>query len=222
MRDGLLQVELSGADGVAVLSPFGLLGPSTYTRMRDVLLKTVLAEPTAVVVDMSDLMVEPDAARSVFHAVWTQVAEWPGVPILLAAAGRPVDWALPSYATVEDALATVGAPPVRWVVRTPLPLRDSGGFARVVAEETCRLWGLGGISAEAADLADALVGLAARGVRPTVVFEWWRGRLVVGASEDVVVPCDPLDLRFAATGANRCGWSTTWSDGTLLWAVLDP
>ncbi|WP_170211797.1 hypothetical protein [Saccharothrix australiensis] len=205
-----------------MLSPFGLLGPSTYTRMRDVLLKTVLAEPTAVVVDMSDLMVEPDAARSVFHAVWTQVAEWPGVPILLAAAGRPVDWALPSYATVEDALATVGAPPVRWVVRTPLPLRDSGGFARVVAEETCRLWGLGGISAEAADLADALVGLAARGVRPTVVFEWWRGRLVVGASEDVVVPCDPLDLRFAATGANRCGWSTTWSDGTLLWAVLDP
>jgi len=221
MREGLLRVELSGEDGVAVLSPLGALVPSTYTRMRDVLLKTVLAQPTAVVVDLSDLTVDRDTAASVFHGVWTQVADWPGVPILLAAPPHPVDWSLPSYATVQDALAAVDAPPTRWVVRAPLPLRGSCGFARLLAEQTCRVWKLTGISDEAADIADGLVGLAARGIRPTVVFEWWRGRLVVGASEDALVPCDPLDLRYAAMGANRCGWSTTWSDGTLMWAVLN-
>ncbi|MBB5960192.1 hypothetical protein FHS29_006815 [Saccharothrix tamanrassetensis] len=190
--------------------------------MRDVLLKTVLAQPTAVVVDMSELRVERDIAVSVFQAVWAQVAEWPGVPILLAGSRRPADWSLPSFATVRDALASVGAPPERWVVRAPLPLRGSAEFARLVAEETCRVWGLDRIAAAAADIADALVGLAARGIRPTAVFERWRGRLVVGASEEAVVPCTPLELRCAATGANRCGWSTTWSDGTLMWAVIVP
>ncbi len=220
MCDYLLQVELSGADGVAVLSPFGLLGPATYTRMREVLLRTVLAQPTAVVVDLSDLLAVPGAAVALFRAVWTQVADWPGVPILLAAGGR-ANWPLPNYASVADALAAVGTPPVRWVVRVPLPLRRSAGFARLAAEETCRLWKLSAIAAAAADVAHALVGLVARGIRPAVVFEWWQGQLVVGASEDGVVRCHPLELRYATDGAVRCGWSTTWSGGTLMWAVLD-
>ncbi|WP_433271980.1 hypothetical protein ACQPZF_14770 [Actinosynnema sp. CS-041913] len=221
MRDDRLEVELSGADGVAVLSAFGLLGPATYTRMRDVLLKTVLALPRGVVVDMTDLLVDRDGAGGVFQAVWAQVEDWPGVPILLAAPGDSGCFSLPSYPTVGDALATVGESPTRRVVRTPLPLRGGGAFARLVAEETCRMWGLSAVATDAADIAQALVGLVARGVRPSVWLERWQGGLVVGASEDTVVPCNALDLRYAATGGIRCGWSTTWSDGTLVWAVLD-
>ncbi|MEU4804721.1 hypothetical protein [Actinosynnema sp. NPDC023587] len=220
MPNETLEVELSGTDGVAVLSLFGSLSAATYTRMRDLLLKTVLAEPTAVVVDLACLAFERQTAVAVFRAVWNQVADWPGVPILLAATDR-VDWPLPGFPSVAAALAAVGTPPRRWVVRMPLPLRGSAGFARLAAEETCRLWGLPELSEDAADVVDALVGLAARGVRPTVVFEWWHGRFVVGVGEDVVVPCDPQALRCAAIGASRCGWSTTWSDGTLVWAVLD-
>ncbi|MBW4716917.1 hypothetical protein [Saccharothrix obliqua] len=218
MRDELLRVELSGADGIAVLSPHGLLGRATYPRMRDVLLRTVLAQPAAVVVDMSAVDVEPGAGV-VFRSVWAQVADWPGVPILLAAGGR-ADWPLPTFASVADAVASVGTPPPRWVARIPLPLRGSAEYARLAAEETCRVWGLPRLAAEAADVADALVALAARGIRPVVVFERWHGMLVVGASEDAVVPRDPAGLRGAATGAVRSGWSTTWSDGTLVWAVL--
>lgn len=220
MHDKTLEVELSGTDGIAVLSVVGFLGAVTYTRMRDLLFKTVLAQPTAVVVDLSRLVFERRAAVALFRSVWSQVADWPGVPILLAAPGGG-DWPLPSYATVADALAAVGEPPRRWVIRVPLPRRGSAGFARLVAEETCRRWGLPALSEDAADMADALVGLAARGVRPTVVLEWWRGRLVVGVGEAVVVPCDPQALRYAAIGASRCGYSTTWSDGTLVWAVLE-
>ncbi|CCH29957.1 hypothetical protein ABZ816_32190 [Actinosynnema sp. NPDC047251] len=205
---------------MAVLSVFGSLSAATYTRMRDLLLKTVLAQPTAVVVDLEGLAFEWQTAVAVFRAVWNQVADWPGVPILLAATDR-ADWPLPGFPSVTDALAAVGEPPRRWMVRMPLPVRGSGEFARLAAEETCRIWGLADLAEDAADVADALVGLAARGVRPTVVFEWWQGMLVIGAGEDVVVPCDPQALRCAAIGASRCGWSTTWSDGTLVWAVLD-
>ncbi|MEV0676329.1 hypothetical protein AB0I60_07365 [Actinosynnema sp. NPDC050436] len=219
MREETLEAELFGTDGVAVLSLFGMLNGTTHARMRDLLLKTVLAQPTAVVVDLGNLAFERATAAAVLRSVWHQVAEWPGVPILVAPADRG-GWPVPGYPSVRQALDAVGAPPRRRVVRLPLPLRGSAAFARLAAEETCRMWDLPGLAPDAADTAGALVGLTSRGVRPTVVFEWWRGKFVVGVGEDVVVPCDARALRRAAAGARRCGWSTTWSDGTFVWAVL--
>jgi hypothetical protein len=225
--DDLLEVELGGEDGVVVLHPNGVLTAATYPIMRNALLKTVLAQPTAVVVDLSGLLVVPAAAASVFTAVWAQVAEWPGVPILLAADDGGQVRSLPSYETVSAALADVGEPPPRWVLRMPLPLSGAETFARLAAEETCRNWELRGLTTAAASVAAALAGLVTRGfpIRPAVSFEWWHDLLVVGVAEDAVVPCDPDELYRAITGTTwrmrRCGWSTTWSDGTLVWAVLN-
>ncbi|MGM1064859.1 hypothetical protein [Saccharothrix sp. Mg75] len=226
MDDDLLHVQVFGQDGVSILHLSGLLVPGNYSALRDVLVMTALAEPAAIVVDLAELRVTPPLAATVFRVVRDQVAEWPGVPILLAGAEPGTTWDLPSYGTVEEAVATVGPPPRRWVVRMPLPRVGASVFARLAAEEACRVWSLERLGGPVTGVASRLVDLVDRGLpqRPTIAFEWWHDLFVIAVGDDAPVRCDSWDLRRAVAAApgraERCGWSTTWTDGTLIWAVL--
>ncbi|GAA3464724.1 hypothetical protein ACFFSW_05215 [Saccharothrix longispora] len=226
MDEDLLHVRVFGQESVSILHLSGLLVPGNYASLRDVLLMTALAEPAAIVADLTGLRVAPPLASSVFRVVRDQVASWPGVPILLTGAEPGAVWDLPCFDTVEEAVASVGPPPRRWVVRVPLPRAGAPVFARLAAEEACRVWSLERIGEPAAGVAAGLVDLVDRGLprRPTIAFEWWRDLFVIAVGDDVPVRCDSWDLRRAVAAApdrtERCGWSTTWTDGTLIWAVL--
>ncbi|GAA0251261.1 hypothetical protein GCM10010492_59480 [Saccharothrix mutabilis subsp. mutabilis] len=55
-----------------------------------------------------------------------------------------------------------------------------------------------------------------------VCFGWSPERVVVAVDDDRPVPCRPADLRRAVAPGPvvRCGWSGTFSGGTVIWAVL--
>lgn len=225
MDQARLDIEVTGQDGALVLRPRGLLCAATYSRMLDVLFRSVLAEPVAVVVDLSALRTD-ERAESVFLAVGAQVADWPGVPLLLAA-GPPEPWNQPGHPSVEAALASVGEQRARRTPRLPLPVGATAAvIARLLAEETCLQWGLDAAVNAVAEVAGGMCELARRvpGARTSIGFALRGTRLAVALSADVEVPCDHRDLRRVLAGARallpRGGWSATWSGGSVVWVVL--
>ncbi|MEU5694919.1 hypothetical protein [Actinosynnema sp. NPDC020468] len=227
MSDNALEVALWGEDGTAILEASGTLDAKTYPAMRDVLLMTVLAQPKAVIVDLRGLKVDPWTAASVFRSVHAQVSEWPGVPIVLVDRADQDSWPLRHYNTVDAALADLGEVPARRVVRLPLPEAADPAFARFAAEETCLVWGIAD-SSLVVPVAVGLVDLVARmpGSRPVLGFELRAGLLAVVVTSDLSIRCEPHELRRVVSAARnaepRCGWSTTWTGGTVVWAVVRP
>ncbi|GGP52072.1 hypothetical protein [Saccharothrix coeruleofusca] len=220
-----LDIEVTGRGGALVLRPRGLLCSATYSRMLDVLFRSVLAEPVAVVVDLSALRTD-ERAEGVFLAVRAQIVDWPGVPLLLAA-GPPEPWNRPGHPSVAAALASVGEQRARRTPRLPLPVGSSAAvIARLLAEETCLQWGLDAAVDAVAEVSGAMCELVRRvpEARVSIGFTLRGTRLTVALSADVEIPCDHRDVRRALAGARallpRGGWSTTWSGGSVLWVVL--
>src|SRR5262245_23913275 len=79
-----LRVEQWWWDGAIVLTPRGSLGVATYHELRDHLTKAGGDEPRAVIVDLRELEIESGAALSIFTTVHSRLAQWPGVPLVLA------------------------------------------------------------------------------------------------------------------------------------------
>lgn len=102
-----------------VVAPDGTLNVSTYAQMRDTLFKTATDLPVAVVVDLDALHVVRTSALSVFPTVALRLADWPGIPLLLAGDRSTavavrvsaVPRFVSTFRTVVDALAAVDAPP---------------------------------------------------------------------------------------------------------------
>ncbi|GAA0250243.1 hypothetical protein GCM10010492_58000 [Saccharothrix mutabilis subsp. mutabilis] len=220
-----LRVETSEHGGVAVLRLAGQLLPTDFLLVRDALFGAVFARPPAVVVDLTGFGAVPPEATAALLAVRQQVVEWPGVPVLLAGPDAGRAWGLPRYDTVSEAVASVAPGPPRRFVRFPLPPDDAPRFARLLVEDHCVLRGRQDVAAATGEVAQRLVGLVDQAdLAPTLGVEWWRDRVVVVAGGDGFVPCGFADVRDAVApgGAVRCGWVGTWSDSTLVWAVLDP
>jgi len=115
-QSGTLCVTVGAMQSIAILTPHGVLDSRTYRSLRDRIIKAALDEPTAVVVDVTDLAVPAESALVVFTSARWHVSTWPEVPIVLVCehiAGRSalsrngVTRYVPVYPTMRDAVEAV-------------------------------------------------------------------------------------------------------------------
>ena len=228
---------------VLVAEPHGVLDAATYLPLRDVLVELGVEEPRAVIVDLADLDLSNRSALAVFVAVSDQLAQWPGVPVLLVATRAAHRELLdrhrlarfvPVFASVPAAVAAMDEPPARRIARRSLPNSlVSVRLARRFVAQVCARWGVQGRLQDAVMIADVLVEntLIHTYCAPTVRVELRRGRLTVAVYDD-----DPSTARLLETGdvassrvrglwlvhriARAWGCERRSAGGKVVWAVL--
>ena len=242
MKD-LLRCRAALHEDCLVIRPAGTLDVATYPDLRDRLLKHAVEQPRALVVDLTDLVVELESLLSVFATVWLRTRDWPAVPLLLVASPDqvPNPKALRRYATVhgtvEAAIASVGAQPLRRRTDRWMPCDVVSPIAaRTFVRETCLLWGLpADLTTDAAVVATELVTNAVEHARSAarLRLELRRDLLTIAVSDDDPTPAT---LRDTAWGEHLPGGyglllvsrlAATWgcvpdpeNHRKVVWAVL--
>jgi anti-anti-sigma regulatory factor len=130
----------------------GSLGRSEAVQVRIHLLKCLAEQPSALLVDMSELVVTDPLSLSVFSAVVRQAARWPGTPVLLCAPqpeaelmlAAAVYRRLPVFPSLDLARKHLGSGPYAAPSMTEelLPTFGAARQSRNVATEACLLWDL--------------------------------------------------------------------------------
>lgn len=134
----------------------GRLDFARAARFREDLVESLVAQPAALVVDLSGLAASGDVLRSVFP-----VRYWPDAVVLLCAV--PPEHAdavrgMPSFDTVEEALTEADRYPVPDLAHAVyLPSRDAPRRARCIVAEACRAWGVPDVAEEAQVVTSELV-----------------------------------------------------------------
>jgi hypothetical protein len=220
----------------------GLLDAVSYSRLRTALVKAAADEPRAVIVDVDRLRVESQASLALFPAVATELATWPGLPLLLVAtgeAGRLMlnDYRMPRLVPVYDdldaAVDAIGDTPPRQVARLMLPNSRAGPrLARAFVRRNCYRWRVYDDRAiDAIWVANELVENAVKHTysAATVRVELRRGLLTVAVYDDD--PAEPWltertqarvvhGLTVVARLCRSWGTTPTPAGGKVVWAVL--
>ncbi|GAA2667228.1 MULTISPECIES: ATP-binding protein [Actinosynnema] len=237
--------DVDHVDGATVVRPEGRLDLSTYVPLRDGLLKCAVTGPSAVVVLLGDgFEFATPALMSVFSTVWTRVAEWPGVRIVLVGESDPHRAALagggagrfvPHYPTLTDALASVEHPAQPQRDEALLPDTPVGALiARQFVRETCERWDLGDRIEDAVLVATELVenALEHTSSAPSLRLELRGGRLVVAVRDGGATPPKPpppagrgllpggRGMRMVESVSRVWGHSPWPGGGKVVWAVL--
>lgn len=152
MMPAALRCQVERSFPVAVLRLSGRLDLGSATQARTTLARCLADQPTAVVIDVSELTVVDDLLLAMFGALCRRAAEWPGAAILLCAPGAELAEALgrtalgrqvPVFATRSQALAEAQARPLPPRIRAIyLPTPDAPRHARSVVIEACDSWGI--------------------------------------------------------------------------------
>jgi hypothetical protein len=155
---------------VILLTPRGVLDATTYLSLRDRIIKAALDDPSAVIVDVSELFVPRESAWAVFTSARWHVERWPEVPIALVCAHRigrdavvrnGVARYVPVFPTVEsacNALALAGSRPRRRRARVELPADfTSLRHSRTFVAESLQAWSIPDLIAVAQVVATAFV-----------------------------------------------------------------
>jgi anti-anti-sigma regulatory factor len=241
-----LRVELDELGGCTLARPVGVLDVSTYPVMRDTLLKCVVDEPAAVIIDLGPLVIPSTAVFSVFSLVAMRTGDWPGVPIMLVARQESHRETLrhsairrwvPCFEDLDAAFGAVGEPPLRRRVLIELPgRRSSPREARRHVREIGENWGLSKDSDLLGDAELIATELVENTVRHTVSdltlrLELRKGLLTVAVADD-----DPREavlrerececaqgsgLVMVAGVAKVWGCTPSTNGGKIVWAVLD-
>jgi hypothetical protein len=156
-----------------VLTIEGVLGDTTYLPLRDAIVTAALDEPTAVIVDVTRLVVRDDPAWSVFTNARWQVSEWPDTPIALVCAHGHGQNALrrngitryvPAYRTLEAAVTDLAADAARRYrrrVRAVLPaVKSSTAQCRRLTAQWLEKWARTDFSHAVSIVATELVEIA--------------------------------------------------------------
>lgn len=237
-----LRLESWTRDDAVVVLPRGRLDLSTSHELRDHLVKVATDHPRAVVVDLSELYVDAPSALTLFAAVHTRLAEWPGVPLLLVAGavqttkmlrlGRTARY-VPVHDSVGAAVAAIDEPPPRRVTRLQLPnALTSPRAAREFARSACREWGVGQLADDAALLVGELMSNAVVHTlsAPVVRLELRRGLFSVAVYDDEPGEVSVRDPGGSVSGihglllvtqlAAAWGCAPTSDGGKVVWATL--
>lgn len=216
----------------------GELSLPTAPQLRATLLKCLVEQPDAVVVDLGDTDVTSATAVSVLLAVARQAALWPGTPLLVAAppavAGLIPGGSrrLPLFDSVARALAAAPQRRATSLGDVLLPVTGSARRAREVATGACTRWDLpelteaaaliaGELAANAADHAQTMADLRISLGRRYLMIAVRDGspdppRLPAQTSTD---PAAPRGLLLIDAMAHRWG-SLPTPDGKVVWATL--
>lgn len=237
-----LRVDTRDLAGAAVIEPYGVLDALSYAELRESLVKVATDEPRAVIVDLAELQVPDRAALALFFSVSDQIAQWPGVPLLLVASAAEHRELLdryrmaryvPVYPSVTSAASAIDDPPARRIARRNLPNSlASARLARLFVLAMCAEWNETARADDAMTVVNELVEntLLHTYCAPSVRLELRRGLLTVAVYDD-----DPTEARLATPGStpSRCrglvlvsqlsrvwGCTPTPRGGKVVWAVL--
>jgi hypothetical protein len=228
--------------GAVVVVAEGLLDAVSYSRLRTAMVKAAADEPRAVIVDVDRLQVDSQAALALFPAVATELATWPGLPLLLVATGEAArlmlaDYRMPRLVPVYDdldaAVDAIGDTPPRQIARLALPNGHVGPrLARAFVRRCCYRWRIYDDRAlDAIWLANELVENTMKHTysAATVRLELRRGLLTVAVYDDD--PAEPWlaerapvrvvhGLTVVARLCRTWGTTPTPTGGKVVWAVL--
>jgi anti-anti-sigma regulatory factor len=240
MQSTPLRVDRRELVGASVIEPRGVLDAASYGGLRVDLVKTAIDEPRAVIVDIDGLAVPDSAALALFTSVSTQIAEWPGVPLLVAAtqdtqrellATYRLARFVPVFWSVMAAVAAIDDPPPRRIARRRLPNSlTSAALTRRFVLDVCSDWPVATRTEDAMMVANELVEntLLHTYCAPSLRLELRRGLLTIAVYDD-----DPAMAHLTEPDADRhrglvlvaqlsqaWGCSPTPSGGKVVWAVL--
>ncbi len=206
--------------------------------VRTTLLKCLVEQPDAVVVDLSASVVRETAALSVFLAAARQAALWPGIPLMLAGPGPELAemigqgyGRLAVFGSVPEALSAPVRQQTPTIKDVLLPAPGAARHARALITEGCLRWELPHLIGPASVVAGELVTNAVVHAGTMVDLRLSLGRryLIVavrdGSGEVPVLPPPdgdpegPAGLRLVAAMAHR--WGTLPAHGgKVVWATL--
>ncbi|SDX97191.1 Histidine kinase-like ATPase domain-containing protein [Micromonospora pattaloongensis] len=226
-------------DRYALVRLIGVLDLPAAEAVRSALLTCLADRAGAVVVDVSQLMVQEAAALSIFAAVARETAHWP-VGELLLCAPRDADtvWAQTDIAvtpTPQAALARLADPGAAGPLSVDLtPVPGSARRARELVTEGCTRWSLPDLAGPGCIAITEMVNNVVEHARtPMAVRLALRDGALHLAVRDfspeqptyagLVSPrtCGGRGLLLIDTVARRWG-STPLRDGKVVWAVIHP
>jgi hypothetical protein len=244
-RASALDIRSWPAGDVRVLSVHGVLDSSTYRPIRDAIIKSALEEPTAVIVDVSELAVPARSALAVFTSAQWHVGRWPETPILLvcdhvdgrrAIEQTAVARYVPVYPSTTSALIALQNRTLKYRrrARAELPAELSSLHrARELSQEWLTAWSQPDLIAVTKVIVTALIENVLRHTdgAPSVRLET-DGALVTVAIQDNShdlaalreVPAAghaPSGLQIVAALCRMWGNAPTPS-GKTVWAVVGP
>jgi len=225
-----------------VVRPVGELICETYERLRDGLFECAAEEPPAIVVDLASMRAAIASLLTVFPTVCDRISNWPGVPLVLAAAGQPLRTLLdfsavprfvPTYRSVKEALEGLAMAPRRRRRQVQLPCDPaSARLARRLVEQTCLEWGISAMVTDAVVVASELTDNMVYHARSD---GWLRLELRNNRLTVAVADADPRPPRLRVPGLRAVGgrglvlvdklsraWGTAsrLPDGKVVWAVF--
>jgi anti-sigma regulatory factor (Ser/Thr protein kinase)/anti-anti-sigma regulatory factor len=240
-RPGLTCI-IESSHPTAVLRLAGQLDLAATADVRTVLHKSLAEQPSAILVDLTELAVTDDIALIVFTAFARSAAGWPGCPVLLCGGGSGVAadldrmgvnrW-VPVYPDRARALAAAAT--------TPAPLRCSRRLwpepsaaraARQTVAEACRAWRVPELVDDAQIIVTELVSNAVRHAvgEPELLVLMRERFLHVSVRDGSPYPPRRIlpDLETGAGGrglvlvdAVAASWGTILSPpGKVVWATI--
>jgi anti-sigma regulatory factor (Ser/Thr protein kinase) len=236
----LLKSHLQGR--CLVVRPVGHLSPETYERLRDGLFACAADEPAAIVVDLACMQTAIASLLTVFPTVARRIDDWPGMPLVLAAARQPlramldtstVSGFVPVYGAVSEAIQDLDAAPQPRRRQVQLPCQpESSRRARQLVRQTCQEWSIPDIIPDAVVVASELIDNMVQHARSEgqLRLELRRNKLSVAVTD-----ADPRQPQLRLPGLSGAGGrglvlvnrlSRAWGSaarlgGKVVWAVLN-
>lgn len=243
-RSVVVAVERRG--DAAVLFAEGVLDSSTYSSLRDSVIKAALDEPQAVIIDVNGLVVPSPSAWSAFTSARWHVKVWPDVPIMLIAgdlrerqaiAGCGVTQFVPVHPTCHAALRAADdfGRHSRSRERAELPRSLAGiRLARAMIDEWLSAWSCRRLIPVASTSATVFIEnvLEHSGSTPVLVVESDGDTVTVAVEDGNHLPA--VRHEDTGRGANivsglaivavlcRAWGSMPTSSGKTVWALVGP
>jgi hypothetical protein len=231
--------------GAVVVVAEGTLDAASYGKLRDTLAKVAADAPRAVIVDLDRTVLRGPLALALFPTVASEIAVWPGIPLILLVADNENHRVLAEYRmrryvavhrSLEAAVGAIGDPPPRRVARVVLPYGSACfPLARAVVTDWCARWRVTETrTADALRIATALVDNTIRHTQgpPTIRIELRRGMLTVAVYDANPQPARPIEpgtdpstatehgLTMIGRMCRTWGSTSTQSGGKVVWGVL--
>jgi anti-anti-sigma regulatory factor/anti-sigma regulatory factor (Ser/Thr protein kinase) len=238
----MLISEAHSTAGSTVVRLIGRLDLSTTVDARTALHKALAAQPTAIVIDLSEVVITEEITLTVFPAFARTASDCPGCPVLIFAPDPDVRRKLdrlaisrtvPVYPDRAAALTVAGQVPVPSRQRSAVPATKAAlPLARRLVREACLTWRLPYLIENGELIITELVSNAVlHAGAPVEVMLTLRDRFLHLSVHDgspvkpVRVLPDP-DTGAGGRGlilieAVAAGWgATTLADGKVVWATL--
>jgi hypothetical protein len=239
-----VRVDRDPRSGVTTAELSGEVNAGSSGDVLEALLKYATECPAAVVVDVSDVRLGPDARPEVFATAFHMAMRGHGVPILVVGADPALAERLAAFRTFvhaypsrDDAVRALGTWVPRWWHERLMPTATSRSLARGLAGEACLSWGLMHLRESARLIASELVGNAVEhtgqpfsvtvsfsGVYLRIAVQdqsWQLPRLIRHDGLDPAAARSPRGrgLRLVQSTATHWG-AVLVPDGKIVWALL--